>query len=94
MALTFSDKMEGKHLAIGGVAFRVYEVTHDGSETSMAASDFDLTYIYSAIPCGGTVPVGSAGTTAQIDLTTNYGASLAMTALSSGATTILWLIGY
>ena len=93
MALTFTDKMDNKHLMIGGVAFRCYEVTHDGSETSMDASDFDLTYIYSAIPGGGTT-VLSATSTAYVDLPTNHGSSLSMTALSSGATTILWLIGY
>ena len=93
MALSFSDKMDGKHLAIAGVAFRVYEVTHDGSETSMDASDFDLSYIYSAIPGGGTI-VLSATSTIGIDLPTNHGASISMTAMSSGATTLLWLIGY
>lgn len=93
MSLTFTDKMAGKHLSLGGVAFRCYEVTHDGSETSMDATDFDLTYVYSAIPGGGTT-VLSAASTAYVDLTTNHGKALAMTALSSGATTILWLIGY
>lgn len=93
MALTFSDKLGGQHPSIGGMAFRVYEVTHDGSETSMDATDFDLTYVYSAIPGGGTT-VLSATSTAYVDLPTNNGKSLSMTALSSGATTILWLLGY
>ena len=93
MALTFVDKMDSKHLRIDGVAFRVYEVTHDGSETSMDASDFDLSYIYSAIPGGGTI-VLSAASTVGIDLPTNHGASIAMTAMSSGAKTLLWIIGY
>jgi hypothetical protein len=94
MALTFSDKLNGMHFPFGGRQFRAYEITHDGSETSIDASDLGLTYIETAIPGGGTVPVGSAGTTAQIDLTTNNGSSLAMTALSSGAKTIIWAIGY
>lgn len=93
MALTFTDKLGGQHPSIGGMAFRVYEVTHDGSETSMDASSFDLTYIYSAIPGGGTT-VLSATSTAYTDLPTNNGKSLEMTALSSGATTILWILGY
>ena len=93
MALTFTDKLGGKHPSIGGMAFRIYEVTHDGSETSMDASSFDLTYIYSAIPGGGTI-VLSATSTVGIDLPTNNGASISMTAMSSGATTILWILGY
>lgn len=93
MALTFTDKLDNKHPDISGLAFRVYEVTHDGSETSMDASDFDLSYIYSAIPGGGTI-VLSATSTVGIDLPTNHGSSISMTAMSSGATTILWLLGY
>lgn len=94
MALTFTDKMGGKHLAIGGRSWRFYEVTHDGSETSMAASDFDLTEVEFAMAGPHTVPVGSAGTTAQVDLTTSSGKTLAITALSSGAKTSLMLIGW
>ncbi len=93
MALTFSDKLNGHHIPLGGKAFRCYEVTHDGSETSMDASDFELNYIDAAIAGPGT-QVLSATSVAYADLTTNHGASLAMTALSSGATTILWLIGW
>lgn len=93
MALTFTDKLGGQHFPFGGRQFRAYEVTHDGSETSMDASDFDLTYVETAIAGPGT-QVLSATSTAYADLTTNHGSSLAMTALSSGATTVIWAIGY
>ena len=90
MALTFSEKTR---MALGGKAFRAYEVTHDGSETSMDASDFDLNYIDAAIAGPGT-QVLSATSVAYADLTTTYGTSIAFTALSSGATTVIWAIGY
>jgi hypothetical protein len=93
MALTFSDKLGSKHPSIGGMAFRVYEVTHDGSETSIDASSFDLTYFYSAILGSGTMPVTS-GSSPLPGLATNHGASLSMTALSAGATSIIWAMGY
>ncbi|MDY6834975.1 MAG: hypothetical protein SVY53_09285 [Chloroflexota bacterium] len=68
-------------------------MTHDGSETSMDASDFDLNYIEATMAGPGT-QVLSATSTAYADLTTTSGKSIAFTALSSGATTLLWLIGY
>ena len=93
MALTFTDKLGGVHIPLGGKAFRCYEVTHDGSETSMNASDFELDYVDAAIAGPGT-QVLSATSTAYADLTTSQGKILAMTALSSGATTIIWAIGF
>jgi hypothetical protein len=47
MALTFTQKVRGK---LGNKEFRVYEVTPDGSITTMDASSFDLNYIDYAIP--------------------------------------------
>jgi hypothetical protein len=93
MALTFTDKLGGLHIPLGGKAFRAYEVTHDGSETSIDASDFELSYFDTAIAGPGT-QVLSATSVAYADLTTTQGKSLAMTALSSGATTVIWAIGF
>ena len=93
MALTFTDLLGGVHIPLGGKAFRAYEVTHDGSETSMDAGSFELSYIDAAIAGPGT-QVLSATSTVYADLTTAQGAAIAMSALSSGATTVLWLIGF
>ena len=84
MALTFTQRAR---LLVGNKDFRAYDVTHDGSETSIDASDLDLNYIETAMVAGGT-------TTDYPDLTTTYGSSIAMTALSSGAVTVLWAIGF
>ena len=46
MALTFSQKIRGK---MGNKEFRLYEVTPDGSITTMDASSFDLNYIDYAV---------------------------------------------
>ena len=87
MALTFTDMLNSNHLMIGGKAFRAYAITHDGSETSIDASDLDLTYIDTAMVAGGT-------TTDYPALTTRSGSSIAMDALSASAITVLWAIGY
>jgi hypothetical protein len=92
MALTFTKRIS-MNMDISGKLFRVYEITHDGSETSIDASDLEMHYVEAAIAGPGT-QVLSATSTAYCDLTTTYGASLAMTALSSGATTVLWAIGH
>jgi len=42
MALAFSEKLT---ISSGDKAFRVYEVTHDGANTTINASDLNLTYI-------------------------------------------------
>lgn len=93
MALTFTDRMGGVHLGVSGKQLRVYEVTHDGSAATANATDFGLHYIDFAIAGPGT-QVLSATSTAYCDLTTNYGAAIAFTALSSGATTNLLMIGW
>lgn len=51
MALTFTEKLRG---TIMGKAFRVYEVTHDGSATTIDASNLDLSYLDYAIANGMT----------------------------------------
>jgi len=90
MALSFSEKAR---LAIGGKAFRVYEVTHDGSETSIDATDFDMQYIEASWVGGGTCPL-SATSAAFFELTTTSGTKLATTALTSGAIAVICAIGY
>ena len=42
MALTISQLKRG---AIDGSAFRVYDITHDGSVTSISAGSMDMDYI-------------------------------------------------
>lgn len=49
MALTFVEKLRGTTM---GKAFRIYEVTHDGSATTIDASNLDLNYIDYAVVNG------------------------------------------
>ena len=49
MALTFTKKVGPISLA-RSAKLLVYQITHDGSETSMDASDFGINYINYAIP--------------------------------------------
>jgi hypothetical protein len=49
MALAFVEKLRGTTM---GKAFRIYEVTHDGSATTIDASNLDLNYIDYAIVNG------------------------------------------
>ena len=67
-------------------------MTHDGSETSIDASDLDMNHIDAAMAGPGT-QVLSATSVAYADLTTTSGKSIAFTALSSGATSIIWAFG-
>jgi len=90
MALTFTKRYSGR---LDRKKLKIYDVTHDGSETSIDCTDLELNYIDHAMASGATIPVGSAGTTAYPDLTTNNGLLLAMSALSSGAITTIWAIG-
>lgn len=46
MALSFSEKLRGQEM---GKAFRVYQVTHDASATTIEANMLDLDYIEYAI---------------------------------------------
>lgn len=92
MALTFTKRIV-PNLDISGKLFRAYEVTHDGSTATANASDFEMHYIDHCLATPGT-QVLSATSTAYCDLTTSYGESIAFTALSSGATVNLWLLGH
>jgi hypothetical protein len=84
MALTFTKRLE---MSVGNKKMSMYDVTHDGSETSIDASDIGLHYVDSAMVCGGS-------TTDYADLTTTYGSSVAITALSASAVTVIWAIGW
>jgi len=92
MALTFTKRIS-INMDISGKLFRAYEVTHDGSETTANATDFGMKYIDHYVAAPGTSVIGAASV-AYCDLTTSYGASIAFTALSSGATTNFWLLGF
>lgn len=57
MALSFSEKFRA---GIGGKAWRVVEVTSDGSTTTINASDLDMNYIEEAIIANNVDLNGSA----------------------------------
>ena len=84
MALTFTKRLR---MNVGNKKMSLYEVTHDGSETSIDASDIGLNYVDAAIS-------GTITTTFTAELTTAYGSSLAITALSSGAVSSVWAFGW
>lgn len=92
MALTFTKRIS-RNMDQSGLLFRCYEVTHDGSTATANATDFEMHHIDFSIATPGT-QVLSATSTAYCDLTTNYGAAIAFTALSSGATVNMALWGY
>lgn len=46
MALSFSEKVR---MSAGNKAFRIYEVTSDGSSTTINASDLEMNYIEYAV---------------------------------------------
>jgi len=84
MALTFSEKLS---MPLGSKLFKAYLVTHDGSETSIDCSSLDMKYIDMAW-------VSAVTTTDYPDLPTYQGTSLAVTALSAGATTMVFALGH
>jgi len=87
MALTLSQKVR---MSIGGKAFRAYEVTHDESTGSIAASEFELAHFDVAMATTGTQ--GSAK--GYTDLTVTNGASITFTPLSVATKTIVWAFGF
>lgn len=89
MALTFTKRYEG---FLDRKKLKIFDVTHDGSETSIDCSSLNLNYIDIAFNIAGTVPL-SATSTKWADLTTNNGLYLGMTALSSGAITTVVALG-
>ncbi len=92
MALTFTKKVA---ISMGSKAFRLYDVTHDGSATDIAAAKLELNYVDGAICAASVFPVSSGGTSIHnTDLSTNSGATLVMAALSSGAISTIMAIVY
>lgn len=89
MALTFTKKLI---MNVGNKKLSMYDVTHDGTETSIDASDIGLHYIDHAI--AGQNDTGTDVATYTNGLTTNYGAALGMTALSANAITSIWAFGW
>lgn len=91
MALTFVEKLRGTQM---GKAFRIYEVTHDGSATTIDASNLDLNYIDYAIVNGLT----ALSSIADYDyLSGTTGASpyvLLANALSSGSICVVQAWGW
>ena len=84
MALSFTKRLE---MSVGNKKMSMYDVTHDGSTTSIDASDIGLHYVDSAI-------AGTVTTTFDAELSTQYGSSLDIVALSSGAVSTIWAIGW
>ena len=89
MALTFSEKISTR---IGRRKYKVYEVTHDGSATTVDASAVGLNYIDYAIAHSKTA-LSSVADLARLSTVTGTNV-LFGGALSSGAVDILELWGY
>lgn len=86
MALTLTERLR---ISLGNKAFRAYEITHDASTTAITAASLDLHYVEAAM-IGGHDADGNT----DHNLTTASGTSLAITALSASAKSLLWVIGY
>ena len=89
MALSFSLKLNQR---LGRKRYKVYEVTHDGSETSIDASDVGLNYIdYSMLDNLGALSSDAADFNY---MGTTSGKAIAMTsALSASAVDVLQVWG-
>lgn len=90
MALSFSEKVR---MSQGNKSFRVYEVTHDGSATTINASDLGMNYIeYMVLG-----PVTALSSVADFPILsgTTYGTYVTYSgALSSGAIDVVQAWGY
>lgn len=89
MALSFSEKVRDR---FGSKAYRVYEVTHDGSLTTIDASALDMNYIEYAIA----LPITALSTVAdypRISGTTS-GSFVTMVAMSSGSVNTIIAYGW
>lgn len=89
MALTFTKKLI---MNVGNKKLSMYDVTHDGTETSIDASDLGLHYVDHAI--AGQNDTGTDVATFTNGLTSNSGSSIDMTALSALAVTSIWAFGW
>lgn len=89
MALSFSQKVRDR---FGSKAYRVYEVTHDGSATTIDASDLDMNYIEYAIALPYTA-LSSVADVPRISGTTS-GSFVLITAMSSGSVNSIIAYGW
>jgi len=94
MALTINQLKRG---AIDGSAFRIYQITHDGSVTSISAGSMDLDYIEAIM--GHTVTVSmQANSSVPLQLqmpsiTANH-TGVAWAATDANAISTLTVIGW
>lgn len=89
MALTFTKRLE---MSVGAKKMSMYDVTHDGSTTSIDASNIGLHYIDHAII--GQNNVGTDVAAWNTGLSANNGAYVTVVALSANAITSIWAIGW
>ena len=89
MALTFTKKLI---MNVGNKKLSMYDVVHDGTETSIDASDIGLHYVDHAI--AGQNDSGTDVAAFTNGLISNSGTSIEMTALSALATTSIWAFGW
>ncbi len=91
MALAFVEKIRGTTM---GKAFRIYEVTHDGSATTIDASNLDLNYIDYAI-VNGLVALSAVADYDYLSGTTGGAPYVTFAnALSSGAVCVVQAWGW
>lgn len=83
MALTFSKKIQ---MSSGDKKMHIYEITDDGSTTTINASDLEMNYIDYALVVPVTIPTSITG--AAFPMLTAPGPSTAVTtiSMSSGST--------
>jgi hypothetical protein len=89
MALTFTKKLA---MNLGNKKFVGYDITHDGTVTTVDAASIELHYIDHAI--AGTATQGSSVTTNNGQLAVTSGAYVQLVALSANAVTSIWAFGW
>lgn len=89
MALSFSQKVRDR---FGSKAFRVYEVTHDGSATTIDASAIDMNYIEYGI----ILPVTALSSVADVPRLsgTTSGEYVTMVAMSADSVNTFMAFGW
>lgn len=90
MALTFTEQVRE---SIGRKSFRVYKVTHDGSTTTINASDLGMNYIEAMVITPFTALSAVADYSVLSGTTTGTYVTVA-NALSSGAIDMVQAWGY
>lgn len=92
MALTFTERVRAD---IGGKSFKAFEVTLDGTVTSMTASDFGLNYI-EAINASYRVIASADAAMLPVLLTQEAGVSKVEIASAGNAADgmNIWVIGW